>query len=852
MINKPACLLLLLGFLIACNPEEPAPEIRSGVSKELAIYRKKILHNIQYSLHLNIPAEKSTPISAEETIIFDLRLNKVPLQIDFKEDPEKISALVVNGDPVTVKYKEEHLLIDPDDLRKGKNEIHIRFRAGEGALNRNADYLYALFVPDRARTVFPCFDQPDLKAVYDLTLTIPANWTALANAPVAAVNRQSGRKTIRYQTSDTLSTYLFSFAAGVFESVKGVVANAEADFLYRETDTAKISRSVPEIFKIHTDALRYYEEWTGIAYPFQKFGFVAIPGFQFGGMEHPGAIQYKAASLFLDKGATQDQLNSRVNLIAHETAHMWFGDLVTMDWFSDVWMKEVFANLMADKSTEETTGKKMFDLKFLLNHYPAAYSVDRTKGANPIRQPLDNLKDAGTLYGNIIYHKAPIMMRQLERLMGKEKFQQGVREYLTAFSNKNASWPDLIRILDKYTEQDLNTWNKVWVNEAGRPVITYKLEQKDKKIERLLITQTPEWGEERIWPQLFEIALVYPDRTRELTVNMNAPQVELKEAAGQDMPLFVLFNSTAQGYGLWPADKAMPEHLSLLTDPLHRALAYITLYENMLNGRSVSPRSLLEIFTRQLGKEKEELNCKLLTGYIQTIFWQFTAPALRDSTVHNLEHSLWQVMEHQSSPNMKKLLFKAYQGIFLSSEARSRLYGIWKKETPPGGVTLTEDDYTALSFSLAVRGSSDPAMLITQRARISNPDRQKRFEFILPAVSADVKERDAFFTSLQQPANRQKESNVLAALSYLHHPLRQPTSVKYLPKTLEMLEEIQRTGDIFFPYSWLSVSFGNYQSKEAMNAVEAFLNSHPDYNPGLKAKILQATDDLSRADKLGF
>ncbi|MGY0036978.1 M1 family aminopeptidase [Pedobacter sp. NJ-S-72] len=159
-----------------------------------------------------------------------------------------------------------------------------------------------------------------------------------------------------------LSTYLFAFAAGKFELYKGTVNKLRANFLYRETDHDKLKPSLPAIYNIHSASLKYFEDWTAISYPFQKFGFVAIPDFQFGGMEHPGAIQYKAASLFLDAGATKDQLNARNNLIAHETAHMWFGDLVTMDWFSDVWMKEVFANFMADKSAEESGGKADYSL----------------------------------------------------------------------------------------------------------------------------------------------------------------------------------------------------------------------------------------------------------------------------------------------------------------------------------------------------------------------------------------------------------------------------------------------------------------------------------------------------------
>src|SRR5688500_13107584 len=151
-----------------------------------------------------------------------------------------------------------------------------------------------------------------------------------------------------------------------------------------------------------------------------------IPSFHVSGMEHPGAILYNQERQLLDESATQNQLLDRASTIAHETAHMWFGDLVTMQWFNDVWMKEVFANFMAAKIVNPSFPEVNHELRFLLAHYPAAYEVDRTPGANAIRQPLDNLNEAGSLYGAIIYQKAPIIMRHLEAIMGEELFREGL------------------------------------------------------------------------------------------------------------------------------------------------------------------------------------------------------------------------------------------------------------------------------------------------------------------------------------------------------------------------------------------------------------------------------------------
>ncbi len=872
MLNVRYLFPLVLSVFVSCTTMKsvPDPGVETGVSRSLANYRKANISGIHYLMELDIPAEREKKIGAVADISFELKSTKYPLQLDFKEDQGRIQKLSVNGVPVEIKLQKEHLLIAQQYLKPGKNVVHLEFWAGDGALNRNADYLYTLFVPDRARTVFPCFDQPDLKAVYTLTLKLPLDWKAIANAALKDSSITNTAKIYRFKPSDTISTYLFSFSAGKFNKMNAPMDHLSGSFLYRETDTAKLKHSLNEIFKIHGNSLKFMENWTGIPYPFQKFDFVAIPDFQFGGMEHVGAIQYKESSLFLDGGATKDQLNSRNNLIAHETAHMWFGDLVTMNWFTDVWMKEVFANFMADKSTEEITGKADFDLKFLVDHFPAAYGVDRSIGANPIRQDLDNLKDAGTLYGNIIYHKAPIMMRQLERMMGKEKFQQGVREYLNKFANDNASWPDLIAILDKYAAADLQKWNKVWVNDSGRPLVDYQLEKKDGKITSFRITQKPEYGvnnsvgidsrtgiesgnrkaNEKIWPQLFELTLYYPGSVKELTVNLNAKSVEVKEAIGMEAPLFVQFNSSGQGYGVWPVDPVMFSAIDRMEQPLNRAAAYIALYENMLNGRSIQPTALLDLLMSRVGLEKEELNLKLITGYIGAIFWEFTSPQQRLAIHSKLEKTLWNAMVNQALPNHKKMLFKAYQDIFLSKSATDQLFLIWKNQQAPQGLILSEDDYTALTFALALRMDNNASLLQSQLDRIRNADRRKRFEFIKPAVSSDLSDRNAFFKRLELKVNREKEANVGVALYYLHHPLRQATSIAYLPKSLEMLSEIQTTGDIFFPQNWLQSTFSYYQSEEAAKMVTDFLKANPDYSPKLKAKILQATDYLYRASAL--
>ncbi len=825
-----------------------------GVSFKLAQHRHATISNVVYDINLSIPESRTEAVTGNICISFSLKSVDEPLQIDFKQDASHIKNIESSDHSVIpTVLKNEHIIIDKKFLKKGNNKLVISFTAGDAALNRNNEYVYSLSVPDRARTIFPCFDQPNLKAKFLLTLTVPKNWQVLSNgsktqliAPVQSNNQAQ----YVFTSTDKLPTYLFSFTAGKYTQVEKNIDKYNAEFLYRETDSAKIKLSVDSVFSLHKDAINFLESWTGIPYPFKKVGFVAIPDFQFGGMEHPGAVQYKASSLFLDGGATKDQHIARLSLISHETAHMWFGDLVTMDWFNDVWMKEVFANFMADKVTEDIMGTETFNLKFLQDHYPSAYAIDRTQGTNPIRQQLDNLQDAGSIYGNIIYHKAPIMMRQLEGLMGKDNFKKGIREYLKKYAYGNATWPDLIAILSKYSKTDLYSWNRVWVNQSGRPVFDYKITYSGNKISKLVIDQQAEVGPKRIWPQVFNLSLVYDDRIESVPIDMKEQQILLTSVIGKAKPLFILFNTDGMGYGLFPADKAMGEKTFNLESPLARASAYINLYENMLAGRTYKPADLLKLFQHGISIEKNELNLRLLTGYISSIYWIFMTSQERSAASLALELDLWSGMNNQAESNNKKILFNAYQSIYLSAEAKDRIYTIWQSQQPPTGVKLTEDDYTALALSIALKSDTVTSVLKQQQDRITNTDRKDRLNFLMPALSLDERERDTFFNSLSVQKNRAKEAWVTTALAYLHHPLRQSTSFKYLPKSLELVEEIQRTGDIFFPQSWLSAIFGSYQTKQAYQTVTDFLNRHPNYNPKLKEKILQSTDNLYRAQKM--
>ncbi|MBR9853697.1 MAG: peptidase M1 [Algicola sp.] len=837
-------------FVVACDSKPNTDLLQPGIPLKMAEYRKDQVSDVVYTLSFDIPEKQQDPIPSQLTMNLVVNDLSHPLYLDFNADRELLKTIKINGQDQKINHQKEHIIIS-ENLKEGQNTIEIAFNAGEQSLNRNEDYLYTLLVPDRASTLFPCFDQPNIKARYVLDVTAPKNWNVLSASSLEKRIEVRDKYRFSFVESDPMSTYLFSLVAGKFESVTENPGVFDMSLLYRETDSAKIDFSIPLIFDLHQRSIDFLKDYTQYDFPFQKLDFAAIPGFQYGGMEHVGAIQYRQSAIFLDESSTDQRRMGSAKLIAHEASHMWFGDLVTMDWFNDVWMKEVFANFMADKIINPTFPEINHNLQFLISHYRNAYGEDRTKGTNPIRQDLANLKNAGSLYGSIIYNKAPIMMRQLEATIGERAFRDGIREYISAHAYGNATWNDLVDILDKKTMQDLKQWSNVWVNQSGRPIITDEIEYVDDKITSFSIAQHAEDGSDKLWPQSFEITLVYPDSTRTIPVSISDKSSTVDLAVGLPRPEAIIYNSDAFGYGVFPVKASDFALIPKLENEVARAYAYLNTYENTLTG-NILPEQTFDLLIAGVFSENNEFVHGMLTGLANNLYWSFLNDEQRSEKNPLVEDQLWEkLLQANSNSNLKKNIFDLWQGIAYSEKAKEKLYGVWSKNIQIPDLMLNQDDFSEIAMTLALYKHAEAAAILEDaKNQLSNPDKVKRFEFLLPALSEDVSVRKTFFESFKEAKNREKEAWVATACRYLHHPLRQKSALEQVPLALELLQEIQQTGDIFFPKRWLVATVGQYQSPEVIKYVDAYLQKQPDLEPSLKGKLLQATDNLYRFNEL--
>lgn len=818
-ISKILLLVMLTQVVVTAH----AVAVENGVSHELALYRAAHITDVTYDLSFTVPAEKSKPVSFEEKLMFYWTGDE-DLQIDFQGDANQLfPELMANDTTVPTVMINEHIVIPAQFLMQGDNTIILGGYSGDKALNRSDDYMYTLFVPDHARSAFPCFDQPDLKAVFDLKLNIPEGWVSISN-----------------QTKKPIPTYLFSFTTGRFQVKTAMRNGRQLTALYRETDSAKVAQ-LPIVFDQVALSLQWMEEYTGIPYPFEHYGFVVLPGYQFGGMEHPGCIQFNDQRIFLGPEPTPDEEMSRLNLIAHETAHMWFGDLVTMRWFDDVWTKEVYANFMADKIAREQFPDIDHDLAFIKTHYPLAMSTDRTQGTHPIQQPLDNMNKAGLLYGNIIYHKAPIMMSKLEKEKGADNLRDGLRSYLRHYAYGNASWDDLIVELDRFNpEHSEQSFSDVWVKQKGMPMINSAILMHSV----IRLAQSDPYGRDLVWKQGFDIG--YVDEKGQFCqhpIYMNGYESKISSRYHKDLFL----NSNAEGYGQFALNHEGVAMMSkawktMADNDITRYAAVLNLYENFHLG-NISAKELTKVLIDFLAHEKNELIASTTCSFINDMM-AFLDRKERATT----EQRLLKLSQQHRLQSVRQTLLRQLSIKAVSPKVVDKLYEIWNQQNT---TFLNSRDYMRMAYHLSIMKPKQWQQILNmQRGRLNNEDQRREFDFISRACNPDTHVQQQLFNELLQAENRRVEPWARDMLTLLNDPMREPFNNRYITPGLDVLQEIQQTGDIFFPGYWLTGLLSGHKSHEAKTLVKQWIDTHTDLEPALMNKLKENAYWLLRDDRL--
>ncbi|MFI8974835.1 aminopeptidase N [Nocardia asteroides] len=409
-----------------------------------------------------------------------------------------VESVTVNGHEVPVDFDGARLTLT--DLR-ASNVVTVRAtavysRSGEG-LHRFLDpvdgqtYLYTQYEPADARRVFACFEQPDLKAPFTFVVTAPAGWEVLSNRPAEWVERDEGHERVTFSPTLPISTYLTALVAGPYHRVESSWTRDELTVplgvLCRSSLAGHLDADT--ILEVTKQGLDFFAEQFDYPYPWGKYDQVFVPEYNLGAMENPGLVTFTEAYVFRG-AATAAQYEGRANTILHEMAHMWFGDLVTMVWWDDLWLKESFADFMGALASAEATEWTDAWVAFANRRKAWAYAQDQLPTTHPIVADIPDLEAAKLNFDGITYAKGASVLKQLVAYVGRDAFFTGARRYFRTNAFGNTTLTDLLTELSAASGRDLTAWARSWLQTSGMSTLTLAdgaITQTDPRPHRLAV-----------------------------------------------------------------------------------------------------------------------------------------------------------------------------------------------------------------------------------------------------------------------------------------------------------------------------------------------------------------------------
>ncbi|MGC0773827.1 MAG: M1 family aminopeptidase [Candidatus Acidiferrum sp.] len=840
------------GNLFAASPPD-------GIPRELARQRAGQLSDIRYHLRFAL-APHAPSASGHEELQFHSS-SSTTVFLDFREGT--VNNLTVNGVRIPAKIENGHIELPGNAIHSGENTISMDFTAPVATAGKaitqfedkddNTEYLYTLFVPMDAEMAFPCFDQPDLKGRFHLELTAPESWTVISNTSIESQSTAGvpGQRLTIFSETRPISTYLFAFAAGPFRKVH---ETAGLPGLYvRQSKFKKAEAEAPEVQQITAQGIDYLSKFFAQPFPFPKYDLVLIPGFAYGGMEHAGATFLREESVLFRTAPTHSDHLNRDILLLHELTHQWFGDLTTMRWFDDLWLKEGFAQYMAYEALASLKPGEDIWKRFHLSIKPAAYGIDSTKGTTPIYQNIANLKDAKSAYGAIVYSKAPGVIKQLAFVLGEERFRDGLRLYLKEHAYANAEWSDLVQAFESVSGKSLKEWAAMWIRHRGMPQVDVDWScNPQNQIDHFTLRQHDVLGEDGIWPIAMQVLLAYPNHVpRRFRAQLNTQSAALPEALAKPCPEYVFLNDQDYAYGRFLLDAqsrtAVVEHLGGVGNVFDRALLWGSLWDSVREAE-LAPRDFLDLALELLPKETDEELAQSLIGHVATGLHRYASDAARAQIVPKAETLASDRMLHSPEQDFRIVWFRGLRAIGESSEGRAQLKDLLiGKLTVPGVDLRPLDRWTMLTALIALSDPDAGSLLAAEEKRDQTGDGQK-YAYMAQAARPDSASKQKYFNDYLHDSSRPEDwiAQSLGAFNYWN---QSALTLPYLKPALEALPQIKRERKIFFLLGWLNAFIGGQQSPEAQAQVRDFLATAP-LDKDLQLKILEVSDELDRTVKI--
>ena len=829
----------------------------AGIPRQLARERAARVSNASYHIHFDLVPHAATTKGHEE-LRFTLR-GTGELLLDFRDGT--LLKISVNGVALKAALDNGHIDLPASTLHEGENVVDVDFASNVAPAGKpltrfedrddGSEYVYTLFVPMDASMAFPCFDQPDIKGRFQLTLGAPADWTVISNTAVQRTSDMGAAlRETTFDETRPISTYLFAFAAGPFRKVHDTPG---LPGLYvRKSQFQRAVSEAPEVQEIAAKGIQYLSTYFAQPFPFPKYDMVLIPGFAYGGMEHAGSTFLREESVLFRTAPTHIDLLGRDILVLHELTHQWFGDLVTMRWFDDLWLKEGFAQYMAYQALASLKPNEPIWKRFYETIKPGAYEIDSTQGTTPIYQDIPNLADAKSAYGAIVYSKAPGVLKQLAFLLGAENFRNGLRVYLKEHAYGNAEWSDLVHALEQASGKPLDRWADMWIRRRGMPQVNVSWSCDAGHLKNLSFAQHDVLGTEAIWPIATQVLLSFADgQTASVRVELQTRTATVPVRAGTGCPAFVFANDQDYAYGRFLLDATSRHyvlaHLGGVHDVFTRALLWGSLWDSVREAQ-LAPREYLDLSLKLLPNETDLSLLQSVLGNSTMALHRYAGEKMRMEFVPRFETMAAGHMMDAKDHDLRILWFRGLRSVAETPAGLGKLKALLNGQLAVPGVQLRPlDRWTMVTALIALNDPEAGAIFDAERKRDPSGDGQK-YAYVAEAATPSPESKKKYFDEyLHNPAR--PEDWIEQSLRAFNYWNQSALTGPYLKPALEALPHIKTERKIFFLVGWLNAFIDGQQSLAADAEVHEYLRTAP-VEPDMRLKILQAVDELDRTVKI--
>jgi aminopeptidase N len=634
-----------------------------------------------------------------------------------------VISATLNGNPVdTSNFDGESIFLTNLEL---ENLLVIEMNAeysksGEG-LQRSVDpsdgeiYLYSQGETSHIRNMFACFDQPALKATFSLTVTTPGHWQAVSNNPVESKIAQGDLLEWKFSTTPRISTYLDALIAGPYSSVHDTYKGIKEIPMGIYCRKSMMQYLDPEdIFLITKQGFEYFEKTFGLAYPFEKYDQIAVVDFNFGAMENAGAVTFREDVLVFRSHVPEKAYLARANTILHEMAHMWFGDMVTMSWWDDLWLNESFAEWSSYLALAEGTRFKGAWSEFNCARKNWAYRQDQLSSTHPIIADMVDMEAVNANFDGITYAKGASVLHQLVAHVGRPQFIAALQTYFAKHTWGNTTLDDLLVELEASSGRTLDTWVKTWLQTAGVNTLRPVLDIQNDTYASIAISQeapliplgSQELRPHRLAVGLYDISGSSLQLRRSVELDVSGAVTKVAELSGEKTADLLLINDRDLSYAKLRFDDrsvaTLKSHLGALDDDLARALCWAAVWD-MHRDAEISTSDFMQIAFSGLKGESDDAIVTIVLSQLTTSVEAFATDANRNSYREKLADQLWQLANDAKPASDLQLIYtKAFAANAFTSEHVSNLRGVLNGQL--SGLKVDTDLRWSLLIALTERG----------------------------------------------------------------------------------------------------------------------------------------------------